>query len=100
MNDLNSVLLEGVVERVNTGTTSNCEFNIASSSVNREEEKYDISCFTVTASGKLGETCNAKCREGVRLRIVGKLKEVDGGTNQARVVLVAEHIEFKGAKNE
>jgi single-strand DNA-binding protein len=111
MNQLNSVLIEGNAVRdaelkyANSGTAI-CRLSIA---VNRSYKSGDgfekeVSFFDVDAFGKLAETCAGKCRKGDAVRVVGRLKQdrwnASDGTVRSRVVIVAEHVEFRPKAKE
>lgn len=77
MDDLNSVLLEGIVivtQRTNP----------------RPGRKSGNSRFTVDLS-RLPEFTRVNCRRGVRLRVVGFLDRPERG----QALVVAEHMEIK-----
>jgi single-strand DNA-binding protein len=59
----------------------------------------EVSFFDVDAWGALAETVAEKGAKGQGVRIVGRLKQerwIDvNGKNCSKVVIVAEHVEFK-----
>ena len=106
MNNLNSVLIEGNLVRdpdlsyTSTGTAV-CKFSVAN---NRAFKKGDdlvkeVSFFDVTTWNRLAEVCDQYLTKGRGVRVVGRLhqerwSDSDGKAHQ-RVVIVAEHVEFK-----
>jgi single-stranded DNA-binding protein len=97
MNNLNSVLLEGVF----AGTPeysekeNKCTFGVQTSRFNKVDgaitKKTNI--FTATVTGKMAAEC-AKRKKGSGVRVVGAL---DTDENNS-VVIVAEHIEYRPEK--
>ncbi len=106
MNSLNSILLEGNLARdpesktLSTGTQV-CNFTIASDRFYRQNEstEKEVSYFDVEAWAKLGLACSQNLKKGRGVRVVGRLKQdrwTDGeGKMRSRVMIVAEHVEFK-----
>lgn len=106
MNNLNSIILEGnlvrdaEVKKTSIGT-SVAEMSIA---VNRSYKNADgvfvdeVSYFDVKAWSCLADCCEKYATKGRGIRVVGRLKqerwESDGRTH-SKVVILAEHIEFK-----
>jgi single-strand DNA-binding protein len=117
MNNLNSIIIEGnLVKAPELYTTSKgtslCHLSVA---VNRwyksmnGDMQNEVSFFDVDTWGNLAETVAEKCGKGRGVRVVGRLKQerwIDAnGKNCSKVVVVAEHIEFKpevkqGTENE
>lgn len=115
MNNLNSVLLEGNLvrdppERVELGgenTSAMTKFAIA---VNRffrnakAEAVEEVMFINVQAwGGTLGKNCMIYLQKGRGVRVVGRLRQErwtdkDGG-NRERILVVAEHVEFKKEPN-
>ncbi|MBG0767537.1 MAG: single-strand DNA-binding protein [Sphaerochaeta sp.] len=112
MNNLNSVLLEGNLvrdpERVELGenTSAMTKFAIA---VNRffrnakAEAVEEVMFINVQAWGTLGKNCMTYLQKGRGVRVVGRLRQErwtdkDGGTRE-RILVVAEHVEFKKEPN-
>jgi single-strand DNA-binding protein len=110
MNNLNSILVEGVlVEKPafqGTRGKPSCTFSFASNRFYRAKSKIEkeVSIFEVEVSGKLAENCHNLGHEGRGLRIVGRLKQVKWtnaeGKPQSKVVIEAEHIEFRPVQPE
>jgi single-strand DNA-binding protein len=112
MNSLNSIILEGNVVRTPTvrqtprGATV-CTVGVA---VNRLYKSADgvlqeeTSFFDVNTWGNLAQTCSESCEKGRAVRVVGRLRQdrwVDQtGKNRSKVVIVADHMEFKTAARE
>ena len=106
MNSLNSILLEGnlVKDPELTHTPKGiplCNFTIASTEFFKRNDEYEkeVSYFDITARDKLAEVCGKYLKKGRGVRIVGKLKQDrwndTDGTEQSRVYVVADHVEFK-----
>ena len=106
MNNLNSVLLEGnlvrdpLIRSTPKGTAV-CNFTIASNRFFRQDSGFEkeTGYFDVETWSKLAEVCYAKGQKGIGARIVGRLKQdrwesSEGGT-RSRIVIVAEHVEFR-----
>lgn len=111
MNSLNSVLLEGNLVRDPESTTTPrgsvvTNFSVASNRFFKQDDQVEkeTSYFQVEAWGKLAQSCFEILKKGRGVRVVGRLKQdrwigADGKQN-ARVKIVAEHVEFKPIKNE
>ena len=106
MNSLNSILLEGNLVRdpesktLPTGSQV-CNFTVASDRFYRQEDNLEkeVSYFDVEAWSKLGLACSQNLKKGRGVRVVGRLKQdrwTDGeGKSKSRLMIVAEHVEFK-----
>ena len=106
MNNLNSVLIEGnlvrdpLIRSTPKGTQV-CSFTIACNRYFRQDEGFEkeTGFFGIEAWGKLAEACGNKGQKGIGVRIVGRLKQDrwtgSAGENHSRVVIVAEHVEFR-----
>lgn len=111
MNSLNSILLEGNLTRdpesktLSTGTQV-CNFSLASDRFYRQNDstEKEVSYFDVEAWAKLGLACSQNLKKGRGVRVVGRLKQdrwLDPeGKSKSRVIIVAEHVEFKPQKKE
>ena len=106
MNNLNAVLLEGNLcrdpeLRYTTKGTAVCTLVVASNRSYKveDERQEEVSFFETTTWGKLATTCAEYLVKGRGVRVVGRLKQdrwEDGeGNPRARIVVVAEHVEFK-----
>lgn len=106
MNSLNSILLEGNLTRdpeSKTLTTGSqvCNFTVASDRFYRQNEntEKEVSFFDVEAWARLGLACSENLKKGRGVRVVGRLKQdrwTDAeGKQKSRVMIVAEHVEFK-----
>jgi single-strand DNA-binding protein len=108
MNNLNSVLLEGNLVRdpeqalVGEQGSQMVKFTIA---VNRffknakAEAVEEVMFILVQAWGNLAKSCITYLEKGRGVRVVGRLRQErwtdkEGG-NHERIVVVAEHVEFK-----
>ena len=106
MNNLNSVLLEGNLcrdpeLRYTPKGTPVCTLVVASNrSYKVEGERHEeVSFVEATTWGKLATVCAEHLAKGRGVRVVGRLKQErweDGdGNARAKVVIVAEHVEFQ-----
>ncbi|HKM07538.1 MAG TPA: single-stranded DNA-binding protein [Sphaerochaeta sp.] len=112
MNNLNSVLLEGNLvrdpEKVLVGSNGNVmgKFSIA---VNRYFKKAnaepveEVMYIGVQVWGGLAEGCLNYLKKGRGVRVVGRLRqerwEDKEGGNREKIIVVAEHVEFKPDPN-
>ncbi|MDR0386790.1 MAG: single-stranded DNA-binding protein [Treponema sp.] len=106
MNNLNSVLLEGELIKnpdYQTGGKNSpvCRFTLASNRFFKSDTgiEKETCCLDIEARGKLAAQCYQYGRQGRGARVVGRLKQEHSRTAEgnplARIVLVAEHIEFR-----
>ena len=104
MNNLNSLILEGVVigepHLVETSDVLNFTVEVSRYYKNRAGEGVTkTSQFKVVAFGRM---CDIPVKEGMGVRVVGRLKEnkwTDGdGVSHSEVQVVAEHIEMRAKK--
>jgi len=106
MNNLNSILIEGTLTRDadfrNTAKgTPVCNFSLASNRFYRQDNcmEKEVSFFDVESWSKLAEVCREKAHKGRGVRVVGRLKQErwngNDGKTKSRVVIVAEHVEFR-----
>ena len=106
MNNLNTILIEGNLVRdpefkkSPTGTAI-CKFSIATMRSYKSGEGFEkeTSFFDIETWAKLAEACREKGKKARSCRVVGRLKQdrwtdTDGKT-RSKVVIVAEHVEFK-----
>ena len=110
MNMLNSIILEGNV--IKTGTLERQHANINQIEFTIGVERHyinlerkdvnEISEFSIVGYGNLAEFfAENKNKVGQGVRVVGRLKQIkwlDGDKECSRVVIIAEHIEYKPAK--
>ena len=111
MNSLNSILLEGNLVRdpesktLATGSQV-CNFTVASDRFYKQNEgmEKEVSYFDVEAWSRLGVACSQNLKKGRGVRVVGRLKQdrwTDGeGRAKSRVMIVAEHVEFKPVRQQ
>lgn len=104
MNMLNSLILEGVVigEPHKVEASEVLNFTIGSERYYKNRAHEDVtetSEFKVVAFGGM---CNIPVKEGMGVRVVGRLKEnkwTDSeGVSHSEVQIVAEHIEMRAKK--
>jgi single-strand DNA-binding protein len=108
MNNLNSILLEGELVknpdyRTDKKGNSVCHFTLSSSrffKIDGGLEK-ETGYFDIETNGKLAVQCKDQGHQGRGLRVVGRLKQEhsrnEEGLPVARILIVAEHVEFKPA---
>ncbi|AFG38582.1 single-stranded DNA-binding protein [Spirochaeta africana] len=106
MNSLNSILLEGnltrdpVLKETPKGSPV-CEFSVASNRFYRmdDELQKEVSFFDVETWNKVAERCGGELAKGRGVRVIGRLKQnrwvATDGSNRSRVLIVADHVEFK-----
>ena len=87
MNMLNSLIIEGVIDKIVSTENNSIIFSLA---VARREG--EISHFKVKAFGKLAKSSDLKT--GRELRIVGCLRELQGD-----LFIIAEYLDFKPLSN-
>ena len=109
MNNLNSVLIEGNVARdpelrYTPAGTPTCTLVLASNRSYRDPERHgerteEVSFFEATTWGKLATVCHEHLAKGRGIRVVGRMKQErwddDAGNARAKVVIVAEQVEFQ-----
>ena len=104
MNNLNSLILEGVVigEPHKMEALEVLNFTISSERYYKNmagEDVTETSKFKVVAFGRM---CDIPVEEGSGVRVVGRLKEYkwtdDDGVSHSEVQVVAEHIEIRKTK--
>jgi single-strand DNA-binding protein len=106
MNNLNSILIEGTLTkdpmtRQTTKGTTICNFSLASNRFYKQDTglEKEVSFFDVETWAKLAESCGNKGKKGRGVRVVGRLKQDrwvgTDGKNHSRIVIVAEHVEFR-----
>lgn len=106
LNNLNSIIVEGnlvrdpVLKTIPNGHQV-CSFSVASNRFYRQndETEKEVSFFDVETWSRLAQTCAETLKKGRGVRVVGRLKqdrwEDSSGKTQARIKIVAEHVEFK-----
>ena len=109
MNSLNSILLEGNLVRDPEQKTlpsgsAVCEFAVASDRFYKQNDalEKEVSYFDVEAWSRLGAACSQNLKKGRGVRVVGRLKQDrwtdPEGKQRSKVIIVAEHVEFKPMK--
>jgi single-stranded DNA-binding protein len=112
MNDINSVLVEGVVQAA-PYCAMTCRFVVSSSRVPAMSEGFtddtpQVTKVTVIARGRLAVNLCETLHAGQRVRVVGRLAEerwsdiepseddeLGAQTTRGGLIVVAEHVEFK-----
>lgn len=102
MNMLNSLIIEGDVTKVTKIEDSRLDLVIASKRLTKDCEgnpKEEVSNFEVKVFGQMASICERQATIGRGLRVVGRIKQetwFDGDElERSKVVIIAEHIEFK-----
>lgn len=106
MNNLNSILIEGHLVRdpelkYTPKGAAVCDFVLVSNRYFKQDEETqkEASQFEVTTWGRLAEVCGEYLKKGKGVRVVGRLKQdrwtSPEGQPQSKVLIVAEHVEFK-----
>ena len=106
MNNLNSILIEGnLIREPEMRTTPKgtpvCTFQLASNRYYKQDSNLEkeVSFFNVESWAKLAERVGNQGKKGRGVRVVGRLKqerwEDRDGKPQAKIVIVAEHVEFR-----
>jgi single-strand DNA-binding protein len=106
LNNLNSVLIEGNLVRdpelkYSPKGTAVCTFVLASNRFFKQDEETqkEVSFFEVTTWTRLAEVCGEYLKKGRGVRVVGRLKQdrwtSPEGQARSKVMIVAEHVEFK-----
>lgn len=105
MNNLNSLIIEGIVESdpvitVSAKGTPICSFTLISKRVFKDDgvsQKEDAVEVTVETWDRIAEICRQRCVKGCVVRVVGRLKQ---NAADGKIKVIAEHIEFRPiAKN-
>jgi single-strand DNA-binding protein len=91
MNDLNSVLLEGILTQDPQQALDHVEFVIETAK--KTTEGTAKARYTIQTTGRLAEVCQEYLTAGRGVRIVGRLGEHEG-----KVIIEAEHVEIKPMK--
>ena len=106
MNNLNSILIEGNLVRdaeirTTTKGTTTCTFTIATNRFYKKDNAFEkeVNFFNVETWANVAESAGSKGKKGRGVRVVGRLKqehyEDRDGKTQSKVVIVAEHVEFR-----
>ena len=106
MNNLNSILIEGNLIRdpefrTTAKGTALCKFSIATNRYYKQDggAEKEVSYFDVETWSRLAESVNKLASRGRGVRVVGRLKQErwndNGGMAKSRIVIVAEHVEFR-----
>ena len=102
MNDLNSILLEGVVRisPIYTEHKDGLTVRFVLESTRRPKESEPVTIFMpIDAHGRLAETLRAKYRPDTYIRVVGRLAHNSQPSAPPAVIIEAEHIEFRAFSN-
>ena len=111
MNDLNSVLIEGNLVRdtelryIPNGTAV-ATLTVANNRYWKQEgNKHgnEVSFIEIVTWGKLATACDENLVKGRGVRVTGRLKQErweTEGEARSKVVIVAEHVEFKPVRKE
>ena len=105
MNQLNSIILEGSIEKVEkVGDVINATISVKRFYKDAEGEKVEeVFYFDTEIYGQLAKLFEEKGKIGREIRLVGRLKQnrwTEGDKEFSKVFVVAEHIEFKYMANK
>jgi single-strand DNA-binding protein len=111
MNNLNSILIEGNLVRdpelsYTPKGTAVCKFTVACNRFYKQDQEMqkEVSFFDVTTWTRLAEVCGEYLKKGRGVRVVGRLKQDrwtdPEGKPHSRVLIMAEHVEFKPQFNK
>ena len=111
MNMLNSIILEGKIVKAGELECQFTDFPQLSCIIAVErfykgksgDDFTEVSEFEIIAYGVMAKYLDDKKDIGRSIRVVGRLKQIkwiDGEKECSRVVIVAEHIEFKPFKKK
>ncbi len=106
MNNLNSILIEGNLVKdpelsYTPKGTAVCKFSVACNRAFKQDDQLqkEVSFFDVSTWTRLAEVCGEYLKKGRGVRVVGRLKQDrwtdTDGKPHSRVLIVAEHVEFK-----
>jgi len=98
MNNLNSILIEGEVEKIVEQTINESAFKtvftIVSNRYVKGKKDYERKQIhvTIVTRDKLADSCNKQLKKKRGVRVVGILDEDEA---DGRLFVVAEHVEFR-----
>ncbi len=106
VNNLNSLLIEGNLVRdpelsYTPKGTAVCKFTVACNRFFKQDQETqkEVSFFDVTTWMRLAEVCGEYLKKGRGVRVVGRLKQDrwsdSDGKPHSRIIVIAEHVEFK-----
>jgi single-strand DNA-binding protein len=109
MNNLNSILVEGNLVKdpelsYTPKGTALCKFTVGCNRSFKQDEELqkEVSFFDITVWMHQAERCAEYLKKGRGVRVVGRLKQDrwtdPDGKPHSRVLIVAEHVEFKPGK--
>ena len=94
MDQLNNILLEGIVVKEPTAVNKNLVVFSIENTYDNKTFSIDVFCYN-----KLGEKCLKTISEGMSVRVVGRLRQMTLENVLKEVVtsfvIVAEHIEYR-----
>jgi len=110
MNHLNSIILEGKVTTIIrppfNGLRRTIRFTVESQrTYEHENATYEeFNTFDIEACDNLADSCSANVEEGRIVRVIGRLRG-ESYLNildepESRVVIIAEHVEYKPVKGK
>ncbi len=111
MNNLNSILIEGNLVRdpelsYTPKGTAVCKFSVACNRFYKQDQELqkEVSYFDAPTWTRLAEVCGEYLKKGRGVRVVGRLKQDrwtdPEGKGHSRVLIMAEHVEFKPQFNK
>jgi single-strand DNA-binding protein len=106
VNNLNSLLIEGNLVKdpelsYTPKGTAMCKFSVACNRFFKQDQETqkEVSFFDVTTWARLAEVCGEYLKKGRGVRVVGRLKQDrwtdPDGKPHSRILVIAEHVEFK-----
>jgi len=108
LSSLNSIIVEGnlTADPARKQTPNGhavTTFSIATNRFYKKDEgtEKEVSFFDIETWSKLAQTCGEVLKKGRGVRVVGRLKQDrwtdSDGKPRSKVIVVAEHVEFKPA---
>ena len=105
MNNLNQLIIEGVVKgephKVEVGASNRMYFTVEVARYYKTRDGNGATELSQFKVGVYGRMCDTPIKDGIGVRLVGRLKQdawSSDGVNHSEVLIVAEHIEIKKGK--
>ena len=93
MNDLNSILLEGVAHHI-----KNWEHDTPLTYFELTTRKGEnTATIVISAEGNLAQVCHTYLQESDHIRVIGRIAQLK---NSHEIYILAEHIEIKPPKSQ
>ena len=108
MNMINSIIIEGTIVEAKKSNMTNTVRITAKSIRNYKGPDGnvldEISYFDIDTYGNLADVCEKWAEKDRDIRVIGRLKQErwtdDSGKNCSKIIVIAEHIEFKPMKKD